>query len=93
VVIEHSLPDGEQLRRIATELTSEQPGGLPAGDGLDRVLDAAAGLTRYEAEGAFALSLTRHNALRPDAVPGIYQRVGSSGSKPGRKVSRDPSSN
>ena len=33
-----------------------------------RVLDAAAGLTRYEAEGAFALSLTRHNALRPESV-------------------------
>ena len=33
-----------------------------------RVLDAAAGLTRYEAEGAFALSLTRHNALRPEAI-------------------------
>ena len=68
VVIEHALPDREQLRRIATELTSEQPGDLPAGDGLERVLDAAAGLTRYEAEGAFALSLTRHNKLRPDAV-------------------------
>jgi hypothetical protein len=34
----------------------------------ERVLDAAAGLTRYEAEGAFALSLTRHNAIRPEAV-------------------------
>jgi SpoVK/Ycf46/Vps4 family AAA+-type ATPase len=32
------------------------------------VLDAAAGLTRYEAEGAFALSLTRHNALRPETI-------------------------
>jgi hypothetical protein len=30
------------------------------------MLDAAAGLTRDEAEGAFALSLSRHNALRPD---------------------------
>jgi len=32
------------------------------------VLDAAAGLTRYEAEGAFALSLTRHDAIRPEAI-------------------------
>ena len=32
------------------------------------MLDAAAGLTRYEAEGAFALSLTRHNAIRPEAI-------------------------
>jgi SpoVK/Ycf46/Vps4 family AAA+-type ATPase len=32
------------------------------------VLEAAAGLTRYEAEGAFALSLVREGALAPEAV-------------------------
>jgi SpoVK/Ycf46/Vps4 family AAA+-type ATPase len=32
------------------------------------VLDAAAGLTRYESEGAFALSLARHGVLRADVV-------------------------
>jgi SpoVK/Ycf46/Vps4 family AAA+-type ATPase len=32
------------------------------------VLDAAAGLTRYEAEGAFALSLTRNNAIQPQSI-------------------------
>ena len=68
VVIEHALPDREQLRAIATELTSEQPSDLPIGEGLQRVLDAAAGLTSYEAEGAFALSLARHNAIRPEAI-------------------------
>jgi SpoVK/Ycf46/Vps4 family AAA+-type ATPase len=41
---------------------------MPEGDHLARVLDAASGLTRYECEGAFALSLTRHNAILPDAV-------------------------
>ncbi len=41
---------------------------MPEGEQLERLLDAGAGLTRYEAEGAFALSLTRHNALRPEAV-------------------------
>src|SRR5262249_50706796 len=49
-------------------LTSDHPEEMPQGPDLDRVLDAAAGLTRYEAEGAFALSLTRHNALRPEAL-------------------------
>jgi SpoVK/Ycf46/Vps4 family AAA+-type ATPase len=39
-----------------------------AGEDLDRLLDAASGLTRYEAEGAFSLSLVRHAALRPEAV-------------------------
>jgi hypothetical protein len=68
VVIEHALPVREQLLVIARELTSEQPNDLPTGDDLDRVLDAAAGLTRYEAEGAFALSLARHNAIRPEAI-------------------------
>lgn len=68
VVIDHQLPDREQLLSIARELTSDSPGDLPQGDDLQRVLDAAAGLTRYEAEGSFALSLTRHNALRADAI-------------------------
>src|SRR5262249_10425871 len=64
----HALPDRAGLERIARELTSDSPNDLPQGDDLGRVLDAAAGLTRYEAEGAFALSLTRHNAIRPNAV-------------------------
>jgi len=68
VVLEHALPDRQQLERIASELTSENPDDMPKGDDLQRVLDAAAGLTRYEAEGSFALSLTRHNAIRPEAV-------------------------
>jgi hypothetical protein len=68
VVVEHALPDRGQLERIARELTADHPEDLPRGEDLVRVLDAAAGLTRYEAEGAFALSLTRHNALRPQSV-------------------------
>jgi hypothetical protein len=68
VVIEHAFPDREQLERIARELTSDQPDDMPQGDDLQRVLDAAAGLTRYEAEAAFALSLTRHNAIRPQSI-------------------------
>lgn len=67
-VIEHQLPDRDQLLRIATELTSDQPEDLPKGEHLNRVLDAAAGLTRYEAEGAFALSLTRHNSIQPPCI-------------------------
>jgi hypothetical protein len=68
VVLDHALPDREQLGRIAAELTSDRPEDLPQGEGLARVLDAAAGLTRYEAEGAFALSLARHGAVRPESV-------------------------
>jgi hypothetical protein len=68
VVIDHSLPDREQLRRIAQELTTDTPDDLPKDTDLNRVLDAAAGLTRYEAEGAFALSLTKHQVLRPESI-------------------------
>lgn len=68
VVLDHALPDRGTLEKIAREVTGDCPEDLPAGDALERVLDAAAGLTRYEAEGSFALSLTRHNAIRPEAI-------------------------
>jgi len=68
VILEHALPDREGLERIARELTSDTPDDLPKDGALQRVLDAAAGLTRYEAEGALALSLARHNTLRPDVI-------------------------
>jgi hypothetical protein len=68
VVLEHALPDRAQLEEIARGVTADNPEEMPRGDDLQRVLDAAAGLTRYEAEGAFALSLTRHDSLRPEAV-------------------------
>src|SRR6516162_10944284 len=64
VVIEHDLPGRDQLERIARGVATE-PGELPDGDGLTAVLDAAAGLTRVEAENAFSLSLVRHGRLAP----------------------------
>src|SRR5258707_227967 len=62
VVLEHDLPGRDQLGAIARSIATE-PGELPVGDGLERVLDAAAGLTRMEAENAFSLSLVRHGRL------------------------------
>ncbi len=53
VVIEHDLPGPDQLDEIAGGIAVEE-GELPEGDALQAVLDAAAGLTRYEAEGAFS---------------------------------------
>ena len=67
IVLEHELPDRQQLEEIACGIATED-GELPEGDGLATVLDAAAGLTRYEAEGAFSLSLVRNQAIRPEAV-------------------------
>ncbi len=68
VVLDHPLPDRSQLLQIARELTADRPDELPEGPELDRVLDAAAGLTRYESEGAYALSLARHGSFRPDCL-------------------------
>lgn len=68
VVLEHPLPDRNQLLSIARNLTMENPSELPDGDHLQRVLDAASGLTRYESEGSFALSITRHGIIRPETV-------------------------
>ena len=68
VVIDHALPNREQLGTIAREILSDAPDSLPIGPGWQALLDAASGLTREEAEGAFALSLARHDALRPEAV-------------------------
>jgi hypothetical protein len=68
VVLEHALPDRAALEQIARELTSESPDDMPQEDDLQRVLDAAVGLSHYEAEGAFALSLSRHDRMRPEAI-------------------------
>ncbi len=66
VVIEHELPSRGQLEQIARGIATEE-GELPA-DAVGAVLDSAAGLTRYEAEGAFSLSLVRHGRLLPQAI-------------------------
>ena len=67
VVLEHALPDRQQLEAIARELATED-NELPNEIELETILDAAAGLTRLEAENAFSLSLVRHGHITPDAV-------------------------
>jgi len=67
VILEHELPGRDQLQQIATGIATES-GEMPQGQDLERLLDAAAGLTRFEAEGAFSLSLVRHGRLTPEAV-------------------------
>jgi len=67
VILEHELPSREQLAAIARGIAVED-GELPEGPELDTVLDAAAGLTRYEAESAYSLSLVRHGRVAPEAI-------------------------
>jgi hypothetical protein len=66
-VVEHELPARQQIEEIARGVATEE-GELPGGAELDRVLDAAAGLTRFEAENAFALSLVRHRQIEPQSI-------------------------
>ena len=67
VVIEHDLPDRGQLQQIAGGIATEKD-EMPQGEDLGKLLDAAAGLTRFEAEGAFSLSLVREGKLAPRTV-------------------------
>jgi len=67
VVLEHDLPSRDQLEELARGIATEE-GELPEGDALETVLDAAAGLTRYEAEGAFSLSLVRHGRVEAPSI-------------------------
>jgi hypothetical protein len=67
VCVDHELPDHVQLEEIARGVAT-QDGELPSGEELGRVIDAAKGLTRSEAENAYSLSLVRHGKLQPDTL-------------------------
>jgi hypothetical protein len=67
VIVEHDLPGRAQLEAIARAIATEA-GELPEGETLGRVLDAAAGLTRFEAEGAFSLALVRHGQIAAEPL-------------------------
>jgi hypothetical protein len=67
VVVEHELPGRDQLESVARGVATE-PGELPDGNALAALLDAAAGLTRVEAENAFSLSLVRHGRLAAEVL-------------------------
>jgi len=66
-VVEHELPGRDQLEAIARAIATE-PGELPEGEGLSAALDAAAGMTRMEAENAFSLALVRETRLAPHVI-------------------------
>ncbi len=66
-VIEHALPTRQQLEEIAASIAADAD-EFPEGEERERILDAACGLSRYEAENAFALSLVRHGRIEPSAI-------------------------
>lgn len=67
VVFDHELPSRDQLLQIARGVATES-GELPQGMELERVLDAASGLTRYEAEGAYSLAIVQEGRIDPAPI-------------------------
>ena len=68
-LVHHDLPDREQLATIANELfVGENESLKPTTEVLAAAVEAAAGMTRLEAENAFSLSLVRHRTLAPDVI-------------------------
>lgn len=68
VVVEHPLPDSASLEQIIRETATESDELPDDGESLGRVLDAARGFTRQEAENACSLSLVRHGRVEPDIL-------------------------
>ena len=67
VVVNHELPGRDELEKLARSVATED-GDLPEGEELERVLDAASGLTRNEAENALSLSIVRHGKVVPETL-------------------------
>ena len=67
IVVEHEFPTREQLESLVFSIATGE-GEKPDGPELQTILDAAAGLTRYEAEGAFSLSLVRQGRVTAETV-------------------------
>ena len=75
-LVHHELPDREQLTTIANELfVGENEHLKPADDVLATAVEAAAGMTRAEAENAFSLSMVRHRTLSPDVIWTLKSQV------------------
>jgi hypothetical protein len=69
LVVEHELPTREQVENIFSSIcTGDSEAEFPGGNERKSILDAAAGLTRYEAEGAASLSLVRHGRITAEAI-------------------------
>jgi len=66
LVLDHDLPSAGELRTIAEGLDNRI--GAASGESIDRLVEAASGLTRTEAENAFALSLVRKDRFEPEVV-------------------------
>jgi len=69
LLVEAELPDRNEVRNIFSSIcSSNTEDEFPGGNERESILDAAAGLTRYQAEGAASLSLVRHGRITAEAI-------------------------
>jgi len=67
-LVDHPLPDREQLTALANQILQDSNITPMNPSDMAPLLDAAAGLTRYEAENAFSLSLIQHRRIVPEII-------------------------
>jgi hypothetical protein len=67
VILEHELPARETLCAIAAQV-GHQEGEFPEGASREAILDASSGMTRYEAEGAYSLSIIEQGRIEPQTL-------------------------
>lgn len=67
-LVEHSLPDRQELLNIAASLEPAFEKLRPTDPKVIGILDAAAGMTRLEAENAFSLSLNQEDKIVAEIV-------------------------
>ena len=67
-VVDLPLPDREQLKAVLAPICEGNGKKLPNGDALTVALDAARGLTSFEAEDAFALAIVEAGKLDPAII-------------------------
>ena len=68
VLIHFTLPDREQLGVVLDGICESASLAKPDGDELDRILDAATGMTCAEAENAYALAVIECKRIEPAVV-------------------------
>lgn len=67
VVLDHALPEDAAIETIVRELHASAKVTVPTGEAMQRAIEAASGLSAFEAETAIALSLTE-NGLDMDQL-------------------------
>ncbi|WP_353208432.1 AAA family ATPase [Sphingorhabdus sp.] len=68
-VVHHDLPDTAQLTKTCNDLVNDDPAfSKPTEAEVQAVVDASRGLTRQEAENAYALSFVRNKKLSADVI-------------------------